>query len=171
VKLIASIDVISGGRGFLLIGRGDRAVHDVGLRPAPVDQLRAYVLAIRAIFAGGSGSYAGRTSRGAWPNFWDASPARRIRSHLAAEGPRMLRLAGEIADGVMIGSGLTPEIVAESLAHGRAGAEAARRTCNRPSANITPATTITPKASASAEPTRNCSRTLVCWTTRSNALA
>ena len=39
----------------------------------------------------------------------------------------MLRLAGEIADGVIINTGLTPDIVRDSIAQVRAGAESAGR--------------------------------------------
>ena len=51
----------------------------------------------------------------------------RVPIYLAASGPRMLRLAGEIADGVIVNTGLTPEIVRDSIAQVRAGAESAGR--------------------------------------------
>ena len=36
---------------------------------------------------------------------------------LAAGGPRVLELAGELADGVILGSGITPEVVAWARYH------------------------------------------------------
>ena len=40
---------------------------------------------------------------------------------MSAEGPRTLRIAGEIADQAMIHTGLTPEILEDTIAHVRAG--------------------------------------------------
>ena len=51
----------------------------------------------------------------------------RIPIYLAASGPRMLELAGEIADGVIINTGLAPDIVRDSIARVRTGAEEAGR--------------------------------------------
>ena len=48
--------------------------------------------------------------------------------YLAAEGPRTLELAGRVADGVIVGLGLTPEVVRLSLAAIERGARAAGRT-------------------------------------------
>jgi 5,10-methylenetetrahydromethanopterin reductase len=48
--------------------------------------------------------------------------------YLAAEGPRTLELAGRVADGVIVGLGLTPEVIALSLAAIERGARAAGRT-------------------------------------------
>jgi 5,10-methylenetetrahydromethanopterin reductase len=48
--------------------------------------------------------------------------------YLAAEGPRTLELAGRVADGVIVGLGLTPEVIRLSLAAIERGARAAGRT-------------------------------------------
>jgi 5,10-methylenetetrahydromethanopterin reductase len=48
-------------------------------------------------------------------------------TYLAASGPRTLRLAGQIADGTAIRTGLTPEIVRDSIAQVHAGAREAGR--------------------------------------------
>ena len=42
-----------------------------------------------------------------------------------ASGPKMLQLAGEVADGVIINTGVTPEIVRDSITQVRLGAERA----------------------------------------------
>jgi len=47
---------------------------------------------------------------------------------VTAEGPKTLELAGEVADGVVIGTGLQREIVQESLEHVRRGAARSGRT-------------------------------------------
>jgi 5,10-methylenetetrahydromethanopterin reductase len=46
---------------------------------------------------------------------------------LAASGPRTLRVAGQIADGVVIRTGIAPAIIRDSIAQVRAGALAAGR--------------------------------------------
>jgi 5,10-methylenetetrahydromethanopterin reductase len=52
---------------------------------------------------------------------------RRVPIYLAAEGPRTLELAGRVADGVIVGLGLTPEVVRLSLAAIERGARSAGR--------------------------------------------
>jgi 5,10-methylenetetrahydromethanopterin reductase len=46
---------------------------------------------------------------------------------LAAGGPKTMRLAGEIADVVLLGAGLTEEVVRDSIGHVHDGARAAGR--------------------------------------------
>src|SRR6185369_14428033 len=53
--------------------------------------------------------------------------SRRVPIYLAAEGPRTLELAGRVADGVIVGLGLTPEVIELSLAAIERGARAAGR--------------------------------------------
>lgn len=53
--------------------------------------------------------------------FGDKRPP--VRISVGAEGPRMLELAGGIADAVSIGTGLTADVVARSLEHVRRGAQ------------------------------------------------
>jgi 5,10-methylenetetrahydromethanopterin reductase len=53
--------------------------------------------------------------------------SRRVPIYLAAEGPRTLELAGRLADGVIVALGLTPEVIALSLAAIERGARAAGR--------------------------------------------
>jgi 5,10-methylenetetrahydromethanopterin reductase len=124
---IASIDAISGGRAVLLIGRGLSAVQDAGLPPATLEELAEYVSVVQAILSTGVGTYRGRTIRGASPGFWIGGRPRKIPVHIAAEGPRMLRLAGALADGVLVASGLTADVVQDSLAQIEAGARSAGR--------------------------------------------
>jgi 5,10-methylenetetrahydromethanopterin reductase len=52
---------------------------------------------------------------------------RRVPVYLAAEGPRTLELAGRVADGVIVGLGLTPEVIQLSLAAIERGARAVGR--------------------------------------------
>lgn len=121
---IASLEIISQGRAVLGIGRGDSAVHNIGLKPATVEATRDYILAVRELLEKGETIFQGRHNRFNWPR----PPARRrIPICITAEGPRMLRLAGEIGDQVLIGTGLTQEIVEASLNELHEGARQAGR--------------------------------------------
>jgi 5,10-methylenetetrahydromethanopterin reductase len=121
---IASLEIISQGRAVLGIGRGDSAVHNIGLKPASVEATRDYIVAVRELLEKGETIFQGRHNRFTWPR----PPARRrIPICITAEGPRMLRLAGAIGDQVLIGTGLTQEIVEASLRELHEGARQAQR--------------------------------------------
>jgi 5,10-methylenetetrahydromethanopterin reductase len=119
---IVSLELISRGRAVLTIGRGDSAVHNIGLKPATVEQTRDYIIAVRELLENGETNYRGRHNRFMFPR-----PQRRIPICVTAEGPRMLRLAGQVGDQVLIGTGLTPEIVAASVEQLHEGAKVAGR--------------------------------------------
>ncbi|MDE0331407.1 MAG: LLM class flavin-dependent oxidoreductase, partial [Nitrospinae bacterium] len=106
---IGTINELSGGRAFWGIATGDSAVLNLGLRPAKLAEMREYILAVRGMLEEGSAEYRGRPNRLNWHKA-------RVPIHIAAEGPRTLRLAGEVADGVVIGTGFIPEVIADTLA-------------------------------------------------------
>ena len=111
---IASLQELSEGRAFLGIGTGDSAILNLGLRPARMRALGDYVAAVRAFLAGESTEYLGREGHVRWSQ--DPVPIM-----MSAEGPRTLRMAGEIADRVMIHTGLTPEIMSDTVSRIREG--------------------------------------------------
>lgn len=57
----------------------------------------------------------------------DARVPQNVPIFLGPTGPKMMELAGEVADGALINGLLTPEYVAESIRHIQAGAERAGR--------------------------------------------
>jgi len=118
---LASIDSITGGHAFMEVATGDSAVTSVGRRPASRARLAEFVGCVRDLLAGRVGSYDGRTIRCA------TEPRPPVRVSVGAEGPLMLHLAGRIGDAVSIGTGLTPEVVADSLERVRQGAREAGR--------------------------------------------
>jgi 5,10-methylenetetrahydromethanopterin reductase len=118
---IASVDELSGGRAALGLGSGDSAIYTIGAPPATVAGLEDAIVTLGRLTAGE------RIDRGGRP--WRVHRAtRRVPVYLAAEGPRTLELAGRVADGVICGLGLTPEVIALSLAAIERGARAAGRT-------------------------------------------
>jgi len=119
---VASLDSLSGGRSFYVLGRGNAGIRNAGLRPSSVSEARAYFLALRDLLRTGHAAYRGRQVVLDWP----VRPSH-VPLYMVAEGPIMLGLAGEIADGVYIGSGLLEDVVADNLQRVRAGALRAGR--------------------------------------------
>lgn len=118
---MASIDEVSGGRAYFGISTGDSAVYNLGLKGARMATLEEYVRCMKELYRKGEATWQGRPCRLTWVK-------RPVPIHIAAEGPRTLRLAGRIADGIAVGTGILPEVVRDSLEHIRQGAaEAGRR--------------------------------------------
>src|SRR5436190_6095594 len=116
----ATIEELAPGRTMIGIGTGDSSVDNIGLRPAKHAELIAYVKTIRELLQRGDSIYSGAPCRLTW--FRGSIPI-----YLAASGPKTLQLAGEIADGVVINTGLTPEIVRDSIEQVKIGCTRAGR--------------------------------------------
>ena len=116
----ATLASLHPGRVILGIGRGDNAVRTIGLEPVPLARLREVVPLLRNLTAGRPVAGDGNEIRIRWA---DGD----IPIMLPATGPRSLRVAGALADIVMIYVGVHPTAVAWATDHVRAGAEAAGR--------------------------------------------
>jgi alkanesulfonate monooxygenase SsuD/methylene tetrahydromethanopterin reductase-like flavin-dependent oxidoreductase (luciferase family) len=115
---VATLDQVSNGRAILGLGIGHRELlvsgHGVPF-DRPVGRMRDYVAGIRAIL--------GRDATPDGSFRLDFTPARSsVPIWIAALGPQMCALAGEVADGVLL-NWATPEAVAEAIDHVRRGAE------------------------------------------------
>jgi 5,10-methylenetetrahydromethanopterin reductase len=119
---IATVDEISGGRAVHGIGAGDRPLEALGLRPARLASLRDAVDVTRRLLRGEHVTYQGSSF-----SLEDAHvrvPTRPdIPVYISASGPKTLQLAGEIADGVILLSGLFPEGIKYAKSHVRSGEE------------------------------------------------
>ena len=123
-SFLASIDRLTDGRAFMDIASGDSAVLNIGYKIATRARLEEYVTCVRDLIATGEATYRKRPQRVRW----SANAVRnRVPISVCAEGPRMLHLAGRIGDGVIAGTGLLHEVIADSIARVQAGARAASR--------------------------------------------
>jgi 5,10-methylenetetrahydromethanopterin reductase len=116
----ASVDDLAPGRVYIGIGSGGTGAWHLGYRTASLAQLEAYVTALRGLLEEGHAEWNGQPCRLEWAK-------RRIPIVLSAHGPQSLRLAGRIADGVVAGLGVTPEVVRGCLDLVAEGARAAGR--------------------------------------------
>ncbi len=127
-----SLDELSGGRAILGIGSGDSAMRTLGLSGADAagthaprrEALREAVGILRAIFRGEAVTFQGK-------EFRVAEPRRPIPIYIAATGPKMLELAGEIADGAILQVGIYRPCVEWAMGIVRRGAEKAGRDFNQ----------------------------------------
>lgn len=122
VNSIASLDQLSEGRAILGLGNGGPAlVVALGQRPRKIVDFRQDISTIRKLLAGEEATSAGGSS------YRIASVDHHIPVYVAARGPRVLRLAGELADGVMIAGPAQPDVLTKKMDIVREGAANAGR--------------------------------------------
>jgi 5,10-methylenetetrahydromethanopterin reductase len=119
----ASVDDLAPGRVYIGIGSGGTGVWHLGMQAAPLRRLEEYVRAVRLLLEHGTATYEGATVRLEWAR-------RRIPIIVSAHGPQSLRLAGRIADGVVAGLGVTPDVVRGCLELVAEGAAEAGRSAD-----------------------------------------
>ena len=117
---LATIDALAPGRAFLGLSSGDTAATNLGLKPATVAQMEAYITAIKDLHAKGEATWEGAKIQAAYKR-----PG--LPVFMAAGGPRTLRLAGRVADGVFVETGLLPEVIEDARRQIAAGAAEAGR--------------------------------------------
>jgi 5,10-methylenetetrahydromethanopterin reductase len=116
----ATLAELSGGRAVLGIGVGESAVRTIGRKPARLAELEEATHALRALLRGEPARVDGTEIRQTWSG--GTAPI-----FFAASGPRMLELAGRIADGVLFQVGAEPGLVRYALEHIEAGERATGR--------------------------------------------
>jgi 5,10-methylenetetrahydromethanopterin reductase len=126
LNAMATINEISGGRAIIAVAAGDRPVMELGYRMARVAVVREMIELIRALQEGGPVSIDGPTFKLADARLSSAfsSP---LPVYMAASGPRMLQLAGELTDGVLFLSGANLPCVRYALEQIETGARGSGR--------------------------------------------
>ena len=120
---ISSVQEVSEGRAMLTYGIGDTAVRWLGKRPARLAELESATIETRALLAGE------RLEVGADSPAW-LRHARPTPVWLACGGPKSLRMAGRVADGVFLRVGTNPANISAAVSAVRAGASEAGRDPN-----------------------------------------
>lgn len=118
---IHSLQEIAPGRVCLTVAPGFLAARAIGRARGTVAFMRTAVQAIRRLLAGEPAEFEGQTIR-----LLNTSAAPPL-VYLLAAGPRMVELAGEIADGALLMVGLHPRAIRAARQHLEEGARRAGR--------------------------------------------
>jgi len=118
---IHSLQEIAPGRVALTVAPGFLAARAIGRSRGTVAVMREAVLAIRRLLAGEPAEFEGRTSR----LLNTSAPAPLV--YLLAAGPRMVELAGEVADGALLMVGIDLQAIRTARRHLEEGARRAGR--------------------------------------------
>jgi 5,10-methylenetetrahydromethanopterin reductase len=120
---ITSLNELANGRAILGIGQGDSSVRLIGVRPSRLAEMRDTIQMIRTLSAGQWIDYAGRKRRLKSAEGHTTAPP----IYLSASGPKMLQVAGELADGAILLAGVDRDNVNYAIGNVRTGAERAGR--------------------------------------------
>jgi 5,10-methylenetetrahydromethanopterin reductase len=119
--LAQSLEEIAPGRTFLTVAPGFISTRSIGRSRATVAFMRAAICDLRRLLGGEAVAF-GTTSTRLRNYRPEPTPV-----YLLAAGPRMIELAGEVADGAFLMVGLHPAAVHAALSHLQKGARRAGR--------------------------------------------
>ncbi len=120
---LATLNLISGGRMDLGIGRGDSARRVMGKKPTTLATLEQSVRIIRDLASGQPTDYDGEPIHMEWATG-------NLPVWIAGYGPKALHMAGRIADGIIL-QFADPHLIRWCMGFVREGAEAVGRDFSR----------------------------------------
>ena len=125
----AGIAEISGGRFVLGLGVGHRPTVEsrdgIPFRQ-PMTRLRETIQITRALLAGEEVNFAGKHFNLSRATLGATAPKDKVPIYIAALGPQMLEMAGELADGVLM-NWTAASFIPEAIGHIKRGADKAGR--------------------------------------------
>ncbi len=125
----AGLSDLSQGRFVLGLGVGHRpsveGTHGIRFR-RPLTHMRETITMVRRLLDGERVSHAGRVFNVSDATLGAAAPGQRIPIYVAALGPQMLELTGELADGALL-NWTASDYLEQAIHHLRRGAERAGR--------------------------------------------
>ena len=129
---IATMEEFAPDRVIASPGTGNAAaLKEAGMEsPHPLQTMREYVEILRQYLNGEAVNFRGKMFQvnGAKMGF---APSKPIEMYITAVRPRMLRLGGEIGEGVLLSGGCSPGYIARCVAEIRAGAEKSGKSLNQ----------------------------------------
>lgn len=123
---ICTLNELTDGRAMLGFATGDSGVLTLGKRPARLAEMEEAITTIQTL-ARGEEADLGETELGdssvriRW--ITEENQPNRVPVWLAAEGPKTQELAGRVADGVLLGGGLTPDLLEQQVENVKRGAD------------------------------------------------
>lgn len=109
---IATLDEISGGRALLGLGTGGSGFRELGIgKPLPVAALRETVDVVRGLLRGEEITQAGKVISISGGRLAFTPPRTHVPIYFATHGAQVTKLAGRVADGVLLANTLVPEAI------------------------------------------------------------
>jgi 5,10-methylenetetrahydromethanopterin reductase len=162
-NVAATMHEVSEGRFVLGLGAGDSAVYPLGYRPATLQACRKAIETIRALLDGKEAEVEGRRLR-------LATAAGPVPIFLAVSQPKMLRLAGQVADGVIVLGIAEPEFTRQQIAIIREGAAEAGRPPGEPFVDLWVTVSVSDDRAAALNDVRSWASTQARWIARWKAM-
>lgn len=105
----SSLAELTGGRVAIGMGLGDSSLETLGKRPARLSELEHAVDILRRLILGQTVELDGTSIR------LTHAYGKAVPVYLAASGPRMIDLAGRLADGVILLVGTDPSLIRQAI--------------------------------------------------------
>ncbi len=119
---ISTVQVESGGRAVLGVGRGDSSMGYLGRKPAPAAQLETYIADVQTYLRGDALDCDGYPSRIHWLDNYDIP---KVPVEVAATGPRVIAIAARHADRIVLALGADRDRIADGMERARAARDEA----------------------------------------------